>query len=299
MRIQNEVKVDLVGGLGNQLFCYSAGRYLASRLDTELICISNVSQNSTIRNSTVLSNLSLPGKFVNPETSKFTNLNSSYFFSKLNKFLQKVKTKFINRSHYISKVVGYDHKIDGINFPVHLHGYFQSWKYAAISKETIRKAIDSRVNIPNSAVPLLEMIENEHSLVIHIRLGDYLNLENDYFGVLSPEYYENLLERVGLTKCKTFVFSDDIKLARKIYGQCFPESTIWIGDEFGLDEIETLALMSKGKVIAIANSTFSWWAAFLSPPESLVIAPSKWFRGRPDPYKLIPEDWLREESKWQ
>ena len=66
-----------------------------------------------------------------------------------------------------------------------------------------------------------------------------------------------------------------------------------------LGEIDSLAAMSLCSRHIIANSTFSWWGAFLTDGQSKVIAPDKWFRNGDDPYKLIPNNWTRIESKWE
>ena len=78
----------------------------------------------------------------------------------------------------------------------------------------------------------------------------------------------------------------------------FSKKTIVLDPPSNSDPVESMILMSKAKSIAISNSTFSWWAAKLSAPDSNVYAPAKWFQNRPDPTDLIPESWRKVESDW-
>jgi hypothetical protein len=296
MPAPKEVKVDIVGGLGNQLFCYSAGRFLAHRLDAPLNCVFNAQRNSTSRKPTSLTNLGLDAKFTFP---KFHRSPIARLMRAL-KYLEKrchLHFKPRHNGHFFSQQIGYDFLIEDIAQPTHLHGYFQTWKYADSAREEIRRSLE-RLSLSVDAEILSTRISVEKSFVIHVRLGDFLNPENSYFGILSPDYYRQILLKIDKSKYQIFVFSDDIVQAQKNYKHVFPDCVIWADPENRLSDVETLAVMTKGNGYAIANSTYSWWAAYLSNNPDFVVAPSKWFKEKEDPKYLMPPDWEMELSIW-
>lgn len=291
--------IELVGGLGNQLFCLSAGFYVAHLHSADLRLKYESKFNSTARTSVFSKDFTLSGgDGVGLVSAVSTENHSSEnnFVAKVVRFMRDVNPW--QESKYTSKVVGFDPKLDSVTSPVHLKGYFQSWKYALISKSFIRKALFTQANLSDYATSLIQELNAGKSLVVHIRLGDYLLSENSYFGVLDGEYYKNALLNHDLLKYQVFVFSDDIKNAETQYSHIFPENTIWVDPMRKLSDLESLTVMLHGKSYVIANSTFSWWAAFLSESKTKVVAPTKWFRFREDPDCLFPSEWERETSIW-
>ena len=298
MPSQNRISVDLQGGLGNQLFCYSAGYYVALRNNFDLECQMTTAYNSTKRDDSILSGLKLPGTFVSSKPKMLPKKTI------IDKALTRLSRKFGKNFHfklkknYVSNVLGYDPILDSFHKPTKLNGYFQTWRYPLIAREVIAIALKNEVILNDYAKELIGQMKLERILVVHIRLGDYKNPENSFIGILSPEYYAAILKRLELCGYKVFVFSDDILEAKAEYGATFPPSTTWVDQGGVLNPLETLVVMSHGKAFAIANSTFSWWSAFLSHNPEMIIAPSKWFKNRNDPEELIPSDWHREASQW-
>lgn len=140
-----------------------------------------------------------------------------------------------------------------------LDGYFQSEKYFSDFSSQVRELLlpESKRKPPSAATSL------------HVRRGDYLYLSYHH-PVLGIEYYQEALERLG-NPTEVWVFSDDIPWCKSVFK----------GPEFKFMEAkspeEDLVLMSSCKNNIIANSTFSWWAAWLNPsPNKTVIAPRKW-----------------------
>lgn len=292
------VLVDLQGGIGNQLFCYSAGYYVAKKTNQELTCVMTTEFNSTDRDSQSLLSLNLPGEFTRAKTSLIKNSLIQKVLLKVSEKLSKHFPKQIRVSKYHSKTIGFDPILDQVSGPIHLHGYFQSWHYPAIARDSIRDSI-SEISLGQCAKELMSEVKNGHNLIIHIRLGDYLKPENAFLGVLHPEYYKAVLNHPNMRFDKVYVFSDEIKLAKREYSYCFPADTIWADEKKCLSPLETLIVMSNGKLFAIANSTFSWWAAFLSRDPHWVLAPNKWFKLQSDPGELYPPSWATEESVWR
>jgi hypothetical protein len=254
--------------------------------------------NSTGRNPSILSNLKLPGTFVAARRVLFPSKTIvNRFFRKLLRELDSTLIVPFRRS-YNSNCVGYDKNLETLNKPIRLYGYFQTWRYPKLIRDTIVRALENEVLLSDYAQSLIQQMKLSKILVVHIRLGDYKNSENSYIGVLSPEYYGEILKRPELQQYRVFVFSDDISDAKSSYSLSFPLNATWVDERQVLGPLETLTVMSHGKAFVIANSTFSWWCAFLSQDSETIIAPSKWFKEKEDPEDLIPQNWHREDSQW-
>jgi hypothetical protein len=175
-------------------------------------------------------------------------------------------------------------------------GYFQSYRW--VMDPQVKQSL---MNIsPIGSEQILKEYELlaalETPLIVHVRLSDYLNQAN--FGIPSNEYYaEGIKKLVDTGKfSKVWLFSDDLETAKLIM-------PLDCGLEFrffgALNESSavTFEVMRLGFGYVIANSTFSWWAAFLCRNEGVdVIAPSPWFAGMDDPLDLIPKNWVRVKS---
>jgi len=295
---EKTVTVDIIGGLGNQLFGYSAGFFLASLLKSPLICLLTQEYNSIHRDTSSLESLKLPGTFLRAKNSPHTFSNLNLVISKTKRIIRKF-SRLNEAKHYYSNCIGYDRNLEKLESPTHIHGYFQSCVYAEGAKKVIQESILENIKLSQFADALILSMKAIPTLVVHIRLGDYRKPENDFFGILSPEYYKRALKSLTVKPLQVYVFSDEIAEAKKNYSDSFPSDTNWIDEGGLLNPLETLAVMSEGTFFIIANSTFSWWAAFLSESGSNVIAPAKWFKGQNDPENLYPKDWLPLESLWE
>jgi hypothetical protein len=215
--------------------------------------------------------------------------------NKISKYYKK--NSFISLD-YFSEVIGYDQNIFNLPKGTILNGYFQTYKYFDNVKYII-----SSINLKNPSNWFLQRtneITEYETLVIHVRRGDYENYANKY-GLLSSEYYKRAIAKIDGIKpnLKVWVFSDDIAKAKSLLGNFVPDDTVWVDPKEVEDDAEALLLMSKSHAIITANSTFSWWAAMLSTQESIVVAPSKWYKNMKDPNELIPPNWITIESLWE
>lgn len=308
--------VSIGGGLGNQLFQYSAAytilkshkvyfetSILKPRLHktaiTEIDSMGILDGSLTPLLSINSQLISRVGGFL---LSRGSRINENGYLA-----AQKVKLAamifsllvFIScRKYfrvYVSNNLGYSRmKLGNRNYWI--FGYFQSYEY--VGKEVVNHINESEVKNPSKDfVELSQEIQEVKPCLIHLRLGDYL--EEKDFGVPPIEYYVKAisnLENSGFSG-QYWIFSDDLNLAREKLSTIIQPNYRFIPTK-NLSSAEVLKIMSLASHFIIANSTFSYWAASLSTsPEKKVFYPSPWFRNLEEPRKLIPEEWTGINSE--
>jgi len=298
--------VILVGGLGNQLFQYFAGQYLAHKSGGVLRVDPSLSQFGRSGHSEWINALTLSGNFSPTERKYSVDDFVSILRRKTRDFLAKLisnrdlQRRFLRQ--YRSAVVGYDPLLEDIKPPVTIIGYFQTWKYYQSLKD---EDVVSDVSIKTPSNWFLQKTnELDHQgkvLGIHVRRKDYVG--NSDIGTLSVSYYEAALRELkirGVAWDSVWVFSDDNNRAREEFKN-FDYGTLnihFVNPPKESHSFESLLLMSKCSSLAIANSTFSWWAATLGSAKKNVVCPSKWFAQMDDPQDLYPQSWIQTPSLW-
>lgn len=192
---------------------------------------------------------------------------------------------------------GFDARLLGVRGDVYLDGYFQSFKYFEDVAGTIRRDLRPRSGISPDAEALAHLIEADASAVsVHLRRGDYVNnaAAARTHGTCPMEYYRRAMEYIEhrVRGPRYFVFSDDPSWARE---HLQLGDAVHVSESGTLNSREELVLMSKCRHHIIANSTFSWWGAWLDErPGSVVVAPRRWFvSSRRDTSDLLPENWVQ------
>lgn len=173
-------------------------------------------------------------------------------------------------------------------------GYWQSEKYFKSAERIVRKKFSfdkSKMNTMSSI--LLEKLERENNIVsVHIRRGDYKEYQHYFGGICTLDYYLNAIrhiQKIDSTSVFCF-FSDDMNWVRE---NLKIENAIYVDWNLREDSWQDMFLMSKCKHNIIANSSFSWWGAWLNDnPDKIVIAPQKWFNSI-DAKDIIPNAWIR------
>jgi len=184
--------------------------------------------------------------------------------------------------------------------PVYLIGYFQSEKYFESDKESIASAFRFRLplSVPSTDIRK-KILDAECAVSIHIRRGDYINdpAIASFLGGLPIMYYQRAIELVSqhFKKCSFFIFSDDANWARANL-TFIRQPAYFVNVNKGTESWQDMALMSHCKHNIIANSTFSWWGAWLNNnPCKMVIAPKKWFQTNNTAYSInsiVPDNWI-------
>ncbi|MBN1585116.1 alpha-1,2-fucosyltransferase [Candidatus Uhrbacteria bacterium] len=294
--------VRLKGGLGNQLFQYAAGRAIAVRngsgLKLDITGYGDQAGLATPR-TFALAPFVIQAGFANrDEIGGFIGKVSGWkglvgrLWRKLRRKDTGVLEKVVSESGF-----GFDPEILGKRGDLYLDGFWQSEKYFSDIAETIRREFTLKKEGELLNTEIARRIGGKSgSVSLHVRRGDYVTDPNTnaYHGTCSPEYYG---EAIGLIAEKVsnphfFVFSDDIEWVKANIGIDYPVT--YVSGE-GRPDYEELRLMSYCRHNIIANSSFSWWGAWLNPnPDKIVIAPKRWFSGASqDTGDLIPESWIR------
>ncbi len=175
-------------------------------------------------------------------------------------------------------------------------GYWQSYKYFEKHSDAVKKSFRFRECADTRVLGLIEEIESSCSVSLHIRAGDYLLPQNSgiFGGICTAEYYRRAIEymKEKLGAPKFFVFSNDIDWCQKNMAL---DDVVWVDDRYlkGLEDWVSMMLMSKCKNNIIANSSFSWWSAWLNEnKEKTVVMPKKWVNTVANDDMCVP-GWIR------
>ena len=256
--------IKLKGGLGNQLFQYAYGRNCIEQGKNVIFDISFFKENTTdTPRPFLLQNFNIPKSIV------FTNRKENIVKKILNKIYSKIS------GHY---------------------EFFQSEQYFKSIEHTIRTEITLKDPLSSTAQDLARQIKNEsNSVSIHVRRGDYISNPQAYnhHGICDLSYYDRAISKIkeSISTPHFFVFSDDIEWVKE---NLKLEHVTYVSNPT-LTECEELVLMSYCTHNIIANSTFSWWGAWLNQNNNkIVIAPQKWLntnmKKQPD---IIPQTWIK------
>lgn len=289
---KNHLSMEISGGLGNQLFQLAGLTNFA--LDYNLKPVINLSKISSGR---VPRELMIPPKLIQtliPENSRFeSNTPFTTCFKKIIWRFESIFPSVKIRNIYFAKGIGFDPGPDS-NFSYNrISGYFQSFRYP--DKLGWKDKFSQFTPSSNKFISLQKELMKSDPIVIHIRGMDYIS-DQTGIGNLGSSYFSIALKIAKKPKQKIWVFTDDLEYAHRILTPIKISYTI-IDEQRELNAIETIYLISSAKKIIISNSTFAWWAAYLSS-EAQVYAPKKWFKDMEDPLDLIPPTWNRLDSIW-
>ena len=255
--------VKIKGGLGNQLFELALVLRLQSLGKTVKIDVNEyLSENEKRILSTYANGFEIASKI---EIDNVCD-NKSDLWSRV-----KRRCKIYKKSHIIEDETRFMDEIFRLD-NVYLEGYLQDERYFMQVKDSIKKKLDFHVEKEDDA--LAEEIESAESVSIHIRRGDYLEVSKIYGNICTERYYENAIKYVkdNIKNPVFYFFSDDIEWVKEKYND--PHYR-YVSDGKRNTEAE-FALMAKCKHNIIANSSFSWWAAWINGKNKVIVAPSKW-----------------------
>lgn len=289
--------IYLQGGLGNQMFQFAFASILAKKnnqsvfLDKSFFDCKGNKLGFTPRKFELDV---FDVKYLEVTNNEILSFFKLSFFTKLKK-----KLGFNYAKSYQEPTYNFQEQALLLKAPVHIRGYFQSYKYFFNDENVIRALfafpIDKTDIVNNKLINTVYNLPN--SVSIHIRRGDYVeNLKTQQrHGNCSISYYQEAIHYL----CAKFgtlnllFFSDDINWVKSQFNE-FSHSKIFIDHNKNEGSWKDMCLMSKCNHNVIANSSFSWWGAYLNDnPNKCVIAPRNWFSNVESSNDLLPEDWVR------
>jgi len=293
--------ISLYGGLGNQMFQYACGKAISTRLGVELKLDIQHVIDRTPREEFTFRDYEL-GVFnvyeqivTSKELSRFVpNLWNA---NEIAKHYYKLKRLFLGNTLYREKLkFSYNKELYSVRDNTYLYGYFQTENYFSEFKNDILNSFTLRNALGERNESFISQMKNENSVSIHIRRGDY---ENSVFELLSlEEYYLKAIETIKekIESPIFYFFTNDVVWVEKNFNSLDINKTI-VYINTGTQSYKDMILMSNCKHNIIANSSFSWWGAWLNQnANKTVIAPQKWFKiGQyvDTTYNLIPENWMK------
>lgn len=175
-------------------------------------------------------------------------------------------------------------------------GYFQNEKYFKKYENTIREELMVITAVSPKNIDLYNQMKNTNSVAVHIRRGDYKSTRWSYLDVCTEKYYRNALKHFDKKNYKFFIFSnnhEDIEWIKKNY-KFIPKDAVYVDNDN--KDYEDMQLMYTCKHFIISNSTFSWWAQYLSKnPKKIVVAPSKWWKNQEEIPDIYQSNWILED----
>jgi hypothetical protein len=281
--------VQLSGGLGNQLFQYAAGKSLALHHNTILkLDVSAFNNQNARKFELALFNIPL-SIALQEEITAFTSANvATKIFDRLK---PAQKRKVYKEPHFHFNPAFFQAPEDA-----YLKGYWQSEKYFTNCADVLRNEFTVREEHIKNVTGLAQQLQSENSISIHIRRGDYLDPTSlEYHGIMEKDYYNKAIRALSekFADAKFSLFTDDKAWVKE--NLQFDRPFEIISGVATQSAIEDFYLMSQCRHNIIANSSFSWWAAWLNNFRAKnVIAPAKWFNKAPhDTRDLIPANWHR------
>lgn len=285
--------VRITGGLGNQMFQYAFAKAMQHDLNIESLQLDiEFFHDNNVHNGF--------------ELEKIFHINENYYVSNcLEKMCNKVIVKcayllgrqFICMNNRLFEVsFGFFPELKSLNLrKMYMDGYWQSEEYFDSCKDYVRGLFQFPPICDKKNQEVVELINSNNSVSLHVRRGDYL-MSSRYVCLGQTAYYQQAIEyaRSSLINPVFFIFSDDIEWCKE--NLKLPEECVFVDWNTGNDSYVDLQLMSLCKHNIIANSSFSWWGAWLNNNEKkIVVAPEKFYKAESNfnDSHLIPKTWKK------
>ena len=286
----NEVVIPLYGRLANNMFQWGFARWYENETG-----ISPVVDVYNLQYSFI------PFEFKSLKYKKYFRIKKNFLLSLLSviPFTQKTAKKYIKEMYNLPvkeelNFLKFEEGYKKLSSPIRLEGYFQSYKYLEPVREKLLKDFKLKVKLTKENCDILEKIKQTESVSVHYRRTDYLNNQNqNFYYACSDEYYKTAVNYIADETNKNivlFVFSDDIEWVKE--NVKFEFETVFVDINSSEQGYFDLELMKNCKHNIIANSSFSYMAAWLNEnDEKIVVCPEKWYRLYESTYDLYPPQW--------
>lgn len=289
------IVVKLMGGLGNQMFQYAFAKSLSLRKKESFLLDTNDFNYDQLRDFE-LAVFDLNAKVASNEIVVASKTKKLTFFSKL---INKLTSFSLNPKStiYIEESLDYYPEVVFAKAN-YFEGYWQTENYFIQFEKEIRKDFNMKIEANDYYSSILQLASDTESVSVHFRRGDFVNntQTNEFHGLCDIDYYKNAMSyfKNKLGKVTFFMISDDIEWVKHQFK--FENDIIFVENFKGKD-YEDMRLMSQCKHNIIANSSFSWWGAWLNNnADKIVISPKRWFNNEEKQQQtkdLIPENWIK------
>lgn len=288
------VIVKVWGGLGNQLFQYAFGKYLAAKLNTQVkydVQVQPGIKNYTPRDFSLTAFNTATPLASSAEVKQFKYRGNTNIERLQRKLAQKFP--FLFKRYYVEPIIPQFENTFEAKDNCYYDGYWQSYRFLTINNEALQKELTPKQPLREEVKKIIQQIELSDAAGIHVRRGDYLELK--HMNICQLPYYKNAVEYLesNVPGIKFYIFTDDADWCRQHFTG--PQYTVVTGNE----PYEDLLLLSACKHAIIANSSFSWWAAWLnSNADKKIIAPNRWHNRDEESYKdIVPHEWVKIDSR--
>lgn len=289
----NIIVTRLIGGLGNQMFQYAAARAVALRQDAVLKLDISGFVDYPLRR------YELDQFPINANIATDSDLSHFGLRPIKQHDLQHRLRRWITGNDwpvYREPHFNYDSLVMQLRSPIYLDGYWQSEKYFNEFAQILRKELTPISPLESQNKNTANLIANVNSVSLHIRRGDYASNThtNQYHGLCTLDYYYAAIKHIAsrVSSPHFFIFSDEIDWAQANLHCDFPMTYVNANPPERC--FRDMQLMSRCRHHIVANSSFSWWGAWLNPyQEKIVVAPKSWFKSDVDTCDLLPDTWTR------
>lgn len=286
---------NIIGGLGNQMFQYATALSLAHRLSVELKIDTRNFENYSLHQGFELNKVFN----CNAEIADSKDLSSVLGLSKykaVTRILRRHEMYWArNKNHIVEPHFDFWSDFHSLHNNIYLDGYWQSEQYFIKSEHLVRNAFTFRKPLADKNLVIAEAILKVNAVSLHVRRGDYVtNSKNAFLGVCSLKYYQDAIDHIAknVQNPVFYIFSDDITWVKDNLIVQFEKN--YIDHNKGENNYIDMQLMSLCQHHIIANSSFSWWGAWLNPSnKKIAIAPKNWFANGQSSADLIPNSWTR------
>lgn len=298
---QNMKIVNIIGGLGNQMFQYAFALALKEQNNGEDVFIDtqhfhtlffNKYKNTNLHNGFELHKVFKELKVPIADWKKLIKVTyyiPNFILSRVaRRVLPKRKSEFIEMKRF-----AYDSLVFERKGNCYYEGYWQSINYYLPIKDKIIKEFD--FGCPNAYNKnILKKINESETVGMHIRRGDYLYIP-EFQGLCDLDYYQRAIKEIQVTNRKItyLIFSNDIKWCKENISPLVGKNEIiFVTENKGINSCWDMFLMSQCDNLVIANSSFSWWGAFLNKRAKKIIAPIRW-KNTEQNIDLFDPTWIR------
>lgn len=280
--------IQLTGGLGNQMFQYAASKAQAMRVGTELFLdkthfLTTPTGKKNLRQYE-LHHFNIEERFKAP----------SFYW--LKRYFG-VKKMYSGKNTFVETHVHLHPDFFDIADNTYIEGCFQSEKYFVHYSDVIRKDLSFKEEAKGKNAELLEKIKTVNAVSLHVRRGDYVSNQETFkiHGICGLDYYDRAIKHIeqNISNPYFFLFSDEPEWVQQNLTLNHPYEII--SHNKGENSFEDMRLMSACKHNIIANSSFSWWGAWLNSfSDKIVVAPLDWFAEKKhSSVDIIPQSWVK------